>query len=639
MQVGAPYWKPEADGGGGGRWALAGVFALTLGTTAVSVGFNFLGRDFYNALQAKDAEDFTHQLQLYLAAMAGGIPVFVFRDYFQSRLALRWREWLTGRLTERYFTNRAFYAVQSRSLVDNPDQRLGDDVAVFTSTALGLTVTLLNSAVDLVSFAGILWGIYPPLFGALLVYAVGGTGASVLIGKNLVGLNFIQEKREADFRYGLVRLRENAESVAFYGGERSERRLLLDRFGALTGNYLQLLTATRNLDFFTSGYRYIIQLLPAAVVAPLYFRGDIEFGEINQSFSAFSHILGDVSLVVFQFNSLASFSAVIDRLGEFIDVVESVAAEGETEEGHAHAQARTTIAREVLSSDGDSDAAAPLLRLSGVGVVPPGMQATNGDAGSSYLVRDLSMAVAPGEHTLVVGPSGAGKTSLLRAISGLWREGEGTIASPAAAGIGEGAVKRNGGVFFVPQRPYLVLGSLRQQLLYPTWDLPDCGGDEACVAEETDLGVPSDAQLAAALERVGLAKLLDRYGLEDVTEWSSVLSLGEQQRLAFARLLLARPSLALLDESTSALDLASEREAYTALRETGASYVSVAHRESLLAFHERVLVVGDRKTRASNGETGGADGWRLLPADEYAHALAEEARLLEQAAAEAVAEL
>ena len=544
--------------------------------------------------------------------MAGGIPVFVFRDYFQSKLALRWREHLTGSLSERYFSGRAFYSVQSRSLIDNPDQRLGDDVANFTSTALGLTMSVFNSVIDLVSFSGILWSIYPPLFGALLVYALGGTGASIIIGKNLVGLNFAQEKREADYRYGLVRVRENAESVAFYGGERSEQRLLSERFGALVGNYQELLVATRNLDFFTSGYRYIIQLLPAAVVAPLYFNNEIEFGVINQSFSAFSHILGDVSIIVFQFNSLAQFSAVIDRLGEFTDVVEAAAADGEGRAAHS----RPTIERSELApvtEGGDEGGSAVLLRLEGVGVTPPGggggvdgaagTHAAHGGASDRFLVRDLSLSVRPGDHTLIVGKSGAGKTSLLRAIAGLWREGEGSIAAPApmgrrsgsagagasgaADGAGNGDVqaaeRTSGGVFFVPQRPYLVLGSLRQQLLYPTWDLSDCVSesgsgevDEACMLEAKLAGAPSDADLAESLGRVGLGYLLDRYGLETVTEWSSVLSLGEQQRLAFARLLLARPSLALLDESTSALDAASERAAYEALRETGASYISVA---------------------------------------------------------------
>ncbi|PON38355.1 ABC transporter type 1, transmembrane domain containing protein [Trema orientale] len=312
-KVAAPYWS--SDDKVQARLRLAAVFALTLGTTGISVGFNFLGRDFYNALANKDQEQFTKQLLYYLGGFAGGIPVFVLRDYARDTLALRWRSWMTSYYMERYLKNQTFYKIQSQSIIDNPDQRIVDDLSSFTGTALSFSLTLFNAAVDLISFSNILFGIYPPLFIVLLVYSIGGTAISIFLGRELVTLNFLQEKKEADFRYGLVRIRENAESIAFYGGEENEMRLLLQRFKSAFENLTRLLISSRNLDFFTSGYRYLIQILPAAVVAPMYFSGKIEFGVINQSVSAFNHILGDFSLVVYQIQAISAFSAIIDRLG------------------------------------------------------------------------------------------------------------------------------------------------------------------------------------------------------------------------------------------------------------------------------------------------------------------------------------
>jgi hypothetical protein len=227
-KVAAPYWSSEDKVQA--RLRLVGLFALTLATTGISVGFNFLGRDFDNALASKNREQFTKQLVYYLGAFAGGIPVFVLRNYLKDTLALRWRGWMTSQYIHKYFQNRTFYNIQSQALIDNPDQRIVDDLNSFTGTALGFALAIFNAAISVVSFSHILYQIYPPLFFVLVVYSVGGTVISVALGKALVGLNFMQEKREADFRYGLVRVRENAESIAFYGGETSEIQLLLQRF-------------------------------------------------------------------------------------------------------------------------------------------------------------------------------------------------------------------------------------------------------------------------------------------------------------------------------------------------------------------------------------------------------------------------
>ena len=569
VRVARPYWTEAAESGDA-RLRLAGIVAMTLGTTGISVGFNFLGRDFFNAIAEKHPDEFYRLLFTYLAAIAGAIPVFVLRDYWQSLLALRWRAWLTERYVGQYLGDQTFFRIAQEAEIDNPDQRINADVGAFTATALGFALTLFNAGTDLVSFSGILWGIYPPLFGVLLVYSLGGSAASVWLGSRLVGLNFLQEAREADFRYALVRVRENAESIAFYGGEAAEEAVLRTRFAAALGNLRESLGASRNLAFFTSFYRFIISFLPAAVVAPLFFRGEIEFGVINQSSSAFNHILGDVSLVVYQFEALAGFAATVERVGQFEEALHRPAA--------AQGTPQLAVTRGAPGLE-----AGQLLRVTGLTLAPP-----RALPGAVPLVRNLSFEVRTGQPLLIVGPSGSGKTSLLRALAGLWRDGEGEVAF--AGGDGD--------VFFVPQKPYLVLGSLRAQLLYPTWS--GAGSDADAAAPPP----PGDERLSWALERVALSPLLSRLrgGLDGTADWGQELSLGEQQRLAAARLLLARPRLALLDESTSALDGAAEASVYAALAEEGVTCVSVGHRPSLLRFHSRLL-------RLAQGDAG---GWKVM---------------------------
>ena len=449
-EVATPFWV-DPSSSGNARLLLIVVVCMTLGTTAISVGFNFLGRDFYNSIAEKNPEDFDRLLKTYIAAIAGAIPVFVFRDYYQQVLTLKWRGWMTERYVEKYLDERNFYHIQTGSVIDNPDQRIVDDISAFTSQTLGLAFTLLNAGIDLVSFSGILFGIYKPLVGVLFVYAAGGTLISAKLGQPLVGLNFNQERREADFRYGLVRVRENAESIAFYGGEAAERSGLVGRLRAALDNLGDLLIATRNVDFFTSCYRYLVTFLPAAVVAPLYFKGEIEFGVINQSSSAFSHILGDVSLVVYQIERLASFSAVTDRLGQMTEVLNGPASrlvappgpagDAKIARGEIVADAaRSAMHAATASVTGGLNGTARIeqaaesaesksperLRLAGLTVRTPGAYG----AQRPPLVTDLDLTLTSTSSVLIMGPSGAGKTSLLRAVAGLWEQGAGEVDGP-----------------------------------------------------------------------------------------------------------------------------------------------------------------------------------------------------------------
>lgn len=527
---------------------------------------------------------------------------------------------------DRYLSNQTFYRIQSQSIIDNPDQRIVDDLSSFTGTALSFALTLFNAVIDLISFSNILFGIYPPLFVVLLVYSIGGTLISVYLGRGLVTLNFLQEKKEADFRYGLVRVRENAESIAFYSGEENEMQLLLRRFESAFENLTKLLISSRNLEFFTSGYRYLIQILPAAVVAPMYFAGKIEFGVINQSVSAFNHILGDFSLIVYQFQSISAFSAVIDRLGEFDDYLDSSSKRhSDPSEGITLTYCNVkTLAELEPNGSVPIDKQQKLLDIENLTVQTPR---------STTLVNDLSLVINNNEHLLVTGPSGSGKTSLLRTLAGLWSAGKGKITfyvedeeehQPSVAPF-DIADDKNGelerplnydqkkdrpsnrnykGIFFLPQRPYMVLGTLRQQLLYPTWandaippsdttkptgSLPflmsAANSDYTCEKPK-----PTTEDLIQVLEDVRLGYILPRFSnLDSTYEWSSVLSLGEQQRLAFARLLLSKPKLVLLDESTSALDEANEAHLYKQIERAGIAYISIGHRRTLYQYHNKNL--------------------------------------------------
>ncbi|BCX12530.1 MAG: ABC transporter ATP-binding protein [Thermosynechococcus sp.] len=522
-------------------WALLGLLLmLSLSVSGLNVIISFVGRFFQTALAEKNAETYWRFLWVYAAVFVVGTPIVVIYRYVREYLGLRWRDWLTRHFLDRYFQNRAYYTIENQGEIDNPDQRITEDVRSFTQTSLQFLLIILGEIIDLIAFSGILWSISQTLTLTLIGYAIVGTIVTVLIGQRLIWLNFNQLRREADFRYGLVHVRDHAESIAFYRGEAQESVQVRQRFLEVLRNFNLLIGWQRNLDFFTTAYNYFVIIVPAAVVAPRYFAGEIDFGSISQASFAFSQVLGALSVIVNQFTNLTGFIAGIERLAEFD---ESLTTPTLPPQSHIELVEKPYIALEHVTVD------------------TPNL--------ARRLVEDVTFALEAGDSVVIMGPSGVGKSSLLRAIAGLWQSGSGRIIRPPMDEV-----------LFLPQRPYMVLGTLRTQLLYP-------GGDRQ---------TPDDV-LLHALDEVNLAHLPDRVGGLDVElAWDDVLSLGEQQRLAIARLLLNQRPYAILDEATSALDLANEKRVYAHIQRITRSYISVGHRESLLQYHTHVLELkGDRE--------------------------------------------
>jgi vitamin B12/bleomycin/antimicrobial peptide transport system ATP-binding/permease protein len=539
---------------------------------------SYISRDFWSALNTKDVALFQHQALLFFLVLVACVPAVTYYGYVRDMAALRWRRWMTEKVLFQYTENRAFYDIDQEGLLDNPDQRLSSDLAAFTADSLAFSLTMLTSVIDVVSFSAILYSIYPQLFLVLITYAATGTAATVWLGKYFVALNRRQLVREADFRYALIRLRENAESIAFFNGQARERMDLSRRLTLAVDNMAQLIGWQRNLGFLQTTYRYAVQVVPALVVSPKYFAGLIELGTVTQSFSAFSHIFNDLSLVVSRFDSLSQLGAQLGRIQELCDAVEAKLPSEARIFSDKLVVAKTPPSEERAFIDSASDQNGSMKAHSRI-VLQDHMdgglsldRVTLFTPSKNYprvLVRDVSCTLPAGGRLLVAGPSGVGKSSLIRAIAGLWNIGSGVITRPVSNDI-----------FFLPQRPYCTLGSLTDNLIYPKR------------AGDSD-DIPSEEQLQEYLDIVDLHDLPSRMGGFGATcDWGDTLSLGEQQRLSFARLLIAKPKMVCIDEGSSALDMANEERLYNVLRDMKITVVSVGHRPSLLKYHDTLLRLG-----------------------------------------------
>jgi putative ATP-binding cassette transporter len=536
-------------------WLLMGVITLLiLVINGINVGISYVARNVDNTLVAYQADQFWQVVAIYAFCLVLALPIRALQSYLIPRLGLLWREWLSGRLLTRYLSNRAYYVLnpndETAEQIDNPDQRISQDAASFTSTSLSVTVEIVSALLTFVSFIVVLWTISTKLALWLLVYSVAGTAVIIFASRKLVALNYDQLRLEADFRYGLVHIRDNAESIAFYRGEEQESREAERRLGGAIRNYNKLIVWEALISVIQRSYDYFSRFLPWLVIAPIYFAKQVDFGVFGQASIAFSQVLFSVSYIVNNIDRLAAFSASISRLEGFQGKVEAINSAG-------------------LAASASERSGASIL-LSHVDLVPP--------QSDRLLIRDLSLEVGFNQRVLVVGPSGCGKTSLLRMVSGLWPPAAGEVERPPLLEL-----------LFIPQKPYMILGSLREQLCYP--QNPSRFTDE---------------HLRSVLEEVCLQELVQRYPDFDIKQdWQRLLSLGEQQRLAFARLLLNSPRFVVLDEATSALDVTTEKRLYQLLTQREMAFVSVGHRPTLKAFHDTVL------------ELDGQGGWKLLPAASY----------------------
>jgi putative ATP-binding cassette transporter len=549
-----PYWF--SDERRQGIILLVTVLVLNGLTIALAAEFTYLNRDASNALVAKRAHELYVVLLRILLFLLAFVPVSAYEPWLRGRLTNVWREWMTRSFVEMGFAHRAFYQMIMGGTVDNPDQRISEDIASFTENALLYLTISISAIVSAIVFSTILWSVSRSLAIALFAYAGLGTWLSVAVGRRLVKINFDQQRYEADFRFGLVHVRDNVEPIYMYGGETQEISQLRRRFNDLFGNYNLLILWRRHLALVTTPYGLLIQLLPIFLLASLYFQGKIQYGQIVQSAVSFGYLQGALSVIVTNFNDLAGFATVVNRLGAYVEECE-VARAAELDGGP---RIETVEEDRVAFED--------------VTMLAPGSH--------KPLLNRLSVDASDLQPLLIKGRSGIGKTSLLRALAGLWQDGTGRIKRPAL-----------GQVMFLPQRPYMILGPLRDQLCYPR-------------ASRTD-----DAMLREVLAEVNLADLPERFGGFDAElNWSDVLSPGEQQRLAFARLLLNRPGYAFLDEATSALDGEDEERLYHRLRASGIRFISSGHRPTLLRYHRNLL------------ELSGPDLWKVSASQEFQQTIA-----------------
>lgn len=551
-----PYWFGQE------KWAarglLAAVIALNLGLVYLEVVLSYWQNDFYNTLQTSNQDAFFRELMRFCWLAAAFIGIGAYELYLNQMLQIRWREWLTTHYLDEWIGGSVHYRLQiSGGGSDNPDQRIAEDLADFCEKTLALTLGLMSAVITLLSFLVILWtlsgSLAVTLFGhtveipgymlwVALLYSVAGTLLVHWIGKPLIAMNFEKQKVEADFRFSLVRFRENSEAVALYRGEADELRQLHGRFAQIVTNWWHIMRKTKQLTWFRSGYGQVAVVFPFIVAAPRFFSGVIQLGDLMQTSTAFGKVQSSLSWFIDAYTQIAAWRATVDRLTGFRAAIRAAAAQ----QAGITTQAATQDRYRAESLQIDLPAGRPLLDASG-------------------------LSLAPQQRVLISGASGSGKSTLFRTLAGIWPFGRGHLEKPAQAQT-----------LFLPQKPYLTIGTLREQLCYP------------CAPDAFD-----DATLIAALQDCRLSAFTER--LDENRHWAQVLSGGEQQRIAFARALLQRPAWLFMDEATSALDEESEAALYHLLqvRLPHTAVISIGHRNSLRALHQQTLEI----IRDENGES------------------------------------
>jgi putative ATP-binding cassette transporter len=507
---------------------------------------SYVNRDFMTSIENRDMDGFVFYALLYIGVFALTTVVAVLYRYVEESLGLLWRKWLTGQAIDRYLSDRTYYRLHASGELQNPDQRISEDIRALTATSLSFGLMFLNASFTVIAFSGVLWSISPPLFVVAVVYSIAGSLLTIYLGKPLVRLNYDQLDREANFRARLVHVRENAESVALLRREGRLKARLRERLDDLTTNFQRIIEVNRTLGYFTTSYNYLIQIIPALIVAPLFIQGKAEFGVITQSAVAFTHLLGAFSLIVTQFQSISTYTAVVARLNAL----------------------RTAMTQEPPTPY-------PAVELAeSVGSVAFEHLTLYSPRDGRALVKDLSLSVPAGICLLVRSTSESAEKALFRATADLWYHGEGRILHPG-----------HDEIFFLPERPYLPPGTLRDILLRT--------GEEELVPDERILESIKSLNLGHALEKAG--------GLDVERNWGDILSLGEQQRLSFARVLLAEPRFVFLDHPSRGLSECPLGELLKLLRQQGITYLTLGDTTDEPRFYDRLLEID-------------ADGtWRLRP--------------------------
>ncbi|MEH2026221.1 ABC transporter ATP-binding protein/permease [Nostoc sp.] len=556
--IAAPYWYPTDAWGRAfsdviRAWAMLFLLILLIIALVAVTAFNsFVSRYLVDAIvEEKDFTKFVDTLLVYGAALICVTLLVGLSKFVRKQIALDWYEWLNNQILAKYFSNRAYYKINFKSDIDNPDQRLAQEIEPIPRNALSFSATFLEKVLEMTVFIIIVWSISQFVAVCLIAYTIVGNVIAVYLTQELNKISQEELEFKADYNYALTHVRNHAESIAFFRGENQESNIIQRRFSNILKSAKRKIDWERNKDIFSRGYQALIQIFPFIVLGPLQIRDEIDFGQVGQASLACNLFANALAELINEFGTSGRFSTYVERLGEFSDALEFVTKQPEN----------VSIIKTIEENH---------LAFENVTLQTPNYE--------QVIVEDLSLSVKAGEGLLIVGPSGRGKSSLLRAIAGLWNAGTGRLVRPPLEEV-----------LFLPQRPYIILGTLREQLLYPNTTRK-----------------MSDAELKEVLQQVNLQNLLSRVdGFDTEVPWENILSLGEQQRLAFARLLVTHPRFTILDEATSALDLQNEESLYQQLQETKTTFLSVGHRESLFNYHQWVLELSQDST------------WQLLRVQDY----------------------